>query len=87
MAFVIFTASEPSRRFRKAEGQTGSRLGAGQPAGQVAGDARGGRHRQPRRLHRVIGGRRCHSSARISGRVKPLLAQEEKRTARLVEDV
>lgn len=89
VAFVIFGRRAQRTVYRKAEGQTGAAAWAlDNLRGEVAGDARGGRHRQPRR--RAPGDRpaRCHLRRRGSAaRVKPLLAQEKKRTARLVGDV
>ena len=62
-------------------------VGAGQPARQVAGHPRRRRHRPLRR--RAPGdrpARRDLRRRRFAARVKPLLAQEKKRTARLVGD-
>ena len=63
-------------------------VGAGQPARQVAGHPRRRRHRSLRRGAPVIGRPGVIFVGEGSAtRVKPLLAQEKKRTARLVGDI
>src|SRR3954465_12130115 len=89
VAFIIFGRRAQKSVYRKAEGQTGAAAWAlenlrgkwrGTPGGAAAGPFDGG--------HRVIGRPGVIFVGEGSAtRVKPLLAQEKKRTARLIGDI